>query len=288
MEIELAVGAAAGLGEGPVWDPSRAELLWVDIASNEVHRLDPSRGVDEVLVLTHAASAVVPRAGGGAVAAVADGFAFLDLDTGVLTSVAQVPPGTAGKRMNDGACDSLGRFWAGSIADEGSASGILCVFDPTGDVVPLLYGVSVSNGLGWSPDGRLFYYIDSATRGIDVFACDLATCSIRRRRRLVTCPPSWGIPDGLAIDALGNLWVAFFGGWALRHISPLGAVLQTVEMPAQYVTSCAFGGDDYSDLFVTTASQRLSPEEKRAQPLAGSVFRLRVQTPGLPTMLFGG
>jgi sugar lactone lactonase YvrE len=152
----------------------------------------------------------------------------------------------------------------------------------------VLTGVTISNGLGWSPDQRTMYYIDSATYGIEMFDFEPEIGSVSHRRRLINLPAAWGLPDGMTVDEEGFLWVAFWTGSALRRIAPDGRVTSTVELPVSQVTSCAFGGDDLSDLYVTSARNSLSDEQLRAQPYAGGLFRLRPGVRGLPSHPFAG
>jgi sugar lactone lactonase YvrE len=149
-------------------------------------------------------------------------------------------------------------------------------------------GVTISNGLGWSPDGRTMYYIDSATHGIDAFDVEPETGSVSHRRRLVDLPRAWGLPDGMTVDEEGCLWVAFWTGSAIRRLTSDGEVLSIVEFPVSLVTSCAFGGEDLSDLYVTSARAGLSDTELRDQPSAGGLFRLSPGVSGLASHAFAG
>jgi sugar lactone lactonase YvrE len=183
------------------------------------------------------------------------------------------PPGT---QLNDGKADPQGRFWAGTKHLEGEhAIGSLYRLGRDGRAVRVLDGLTVSNGLGWSPDGATMYHVDSPTRRVDAYAFDPATGAVEGRRELVSFPPDAGLPDGLTVDEDGHLWVAFWGGGALRRVAPDGRVVEEIAMPASLVTSCAFGGEDGGDLFVTSARVGLTDAELRDRPLAGAVFRLR-------------
>ena len=158
-------------------------------------------------------------------------------------------------RMNDGACDRAGRFFAGTMArDETPGAGTLYRLDPDHEVTPLITGLGISNGIGWSPDERLMYYIDSPTHRVDVFDYDPATGAIDGRRRFAAVGAGGAVPDGLAVDANGGVWVAVHGGGAVLRHDPLGTVVQSIELPAAHVTSCAFGGRNLDRLYITTAA----------------------------------
>ena len=276
------------LGEGPVWDDRQGVLIWVNIWAGDVHSYDPASGRDSAIGVGQPVGAAVPRRSGGLVLAVRDGFAFLDPD-GRLTSVAEVEAGNPGNRMNDGKCDRHGRFWAGTMAgDSRPGAGALYRLDPDLSVTRVLEGVTVSNGLAWSLDDRTMYYIDTPTQRVDAFDYDPGSGTIENRRPLIEIPEEAGSPDGMTIDAEGFLWVALYGGRAVRRFSPDGRLERVVELPAANVTSCAFGDPDLDRLFITSARQELSPADLAAQPHAGALFGHRPGAQGLPADRFAG
>jgi sugar lactone lactonase YvrE len=298
VDWEVAVPAGAELGERPVWDAAAGCLIWVDILAGHLHRYRPGAG-DEVY---HAAGvpvgAAAPRAvkgageggtgrwagGGGYVLAAADGFRLVGAD-GTPGGAPLRPPGmAAGVRFNDGACDPAGRFWAGTVArDRRPGAGALYRLDPDGQITVVLDGVTESNGLGWSPDGGTFYFIDSGEPRprIRAFPCDLAAGTLGAPRDLVQPPPEQGIPDGLIVDAAGCVWVAFWGGHAVRRYSPAGALLAELPVPVSQPSCPALGGPDLADLYVTTAWEDMAPAQRAAEPLAGHLLRTRVDRAGL-------
>lgn len=238
----------ARLGEGPCWDERTGTLLWVDIPAGLVHRLDPADGSHESIDVGQPVGAAVPRASGGLALAVRDGFAVHDGELTVVAPVTAAEP--AGNRMNDGACDRAGRFFAGTMAhDDTPGAGSLYRLDPDRRAERILDGVTISNGIGWSPDERLLYYVDTLTDRVDVFDYDPATGQVADRRLFAVLPS----PDGLTVDASGHVWVALWGGGKVVRLRPDGQLDLTVEMPATNVTSCAFGGPDLDILYVTTA-----------------------------------
>jgi sugar lactone lactonase YvrE len=289
---QVAVPARAELGERPFWDAAAGCLAWVDILAGHLHRYRPGQG-DEVF---HAAGvaigAAAPRTGGGYVLAAADGFRLAS-PGGQPDGGPWRPPGMGDDlRFNDGACDPAGRLWAGTVAaDRRAGAATLYRLDPDGQITPGLTGVTESNGLGWSPDGGTFYYIDSGEPRprIRAFPFDLAAGTLGTPRDRVQPPPGWGIPDGLVVDADGCLWVAFWGGSAVRRFSPTGELLTELPVPVSQPSCPAFGGPGLEDLYLTTAWQNMTEAERAAEPLAGNVLRTRYPgTRGAPVSGFGG
>ncbi len=278
--LERLPAPPAQLGESPCWDAAAAALYWVDINASRIHRLDGG-GRLETWQLGQPASALALRRGGGLVAAAGDAFLALDPATGATARLATVDHGRDGVRLNDGACDQAGRMYAGSMAaDETPGAGALYRLDPDRSVHRLLTGVGISNGIGWSPDNRLMYYVDSLTRQLDVFDYDPATGAIGGRRVLAGVGRGTGLPDGLAVDADGGIWVAVWGEGAVHRYSAAGELTEVIEVPAANVTCCAFGGPDLRTLYITTAAgpgqfggslfaARPGPAGQRVHPWAG-------------------
>lgn len=284
--VEVVAASGAELGEGPVWDTRTNRLVWVDILGRRIHLTSVRTATDEVLDVPLDVGAVVPRAAGGFVAALQDGFWVVgDGPAHRLTSVAQARPGL---RFNDGKCDPSGRFWAGTMAyDKSAGGGALYRFDPDGRATCVLEGVTISNGLAWSADGRTMYYIDTPTQRVDAFSFEAATGEISDRRPVIRFPVESGAPDGMTIDADGGLWVALWGGGAVhRYVD--GNLDRVINLPVSQPTSCAFGGENLDELYVTSAWAGLSEEERRLQPLAGALFRIRPGVRGVPSVAFGG
>ena len=286
--VELVLDARAELGEGPRWDARAQRLLWVDIMRGRVHAFRPGHAACRSVDVGRPVGALAGTADGGIVLAVAGGFARLDWDSGQVRMLAAVEADRPQNRMNDGACDPAGRFWAGTMAlDEGPGAGALYRLDPDGTVRTMLTGVSISNGIDWSLDGRRMYYVDSPTRRIDAFDFDPRTGVIANRRTFVALPPEAGFPDGLTVDADGFVWLALWGGAALHRYDPEGARERIVPLPVTHPTSCAFGGSDLDELYVTSARRPLSVDERARQPMAGGLLRLRPGVVGRPPGLFG-
>lgn len=283
-QAELVLDAHANLGEGPLWDTRTGELLWVDIMVGIVHRFDPASSGDRAFDVGQPVGAVVPRSAGGYAFALRDGFAVGE--AGAVTVVAPIEADRPDVRMNDGACDSRGRFWAGTmqLEHERGAGALFCL-NATGEAETMLTGVTISNGIAWSPDDTTMYFVDTTTRGIDAFDFNADTGTVAARRRLATIEESAGHPDGLIVDAEGCIWVALWEGWGVRRYAPDGTLLAMVEIPVARVTKPAFGGDALDDLYVTTASP---DEPDDAQPHAGGVFRARPGVRGLAARAYAG
>jgi sugar lactone lactonase YvrE len=277
-----AAAAPAELGEAPVWDAGRRELVWVDIDRGLVHRRSDGRA-DTTLDVGQPVGCAVPRARGGLALALRDGFALLTPGGGDAQLVAPVERDRLDTRMNDGACDSGGRFWAGTMSLRGDTrAAALYRLDPDLRVTRVLPGISVSNGLGWAPDGATLYHVDSPRRRIDVYDFDPHSGGIAGRRAVIPVSPELGTPDGLTVDAEGGIWVALWGGAAVQRYSADGGVDERIELPATNVTSCCFGGPDLRTLYVTTARRGAR------EPLAGALFACRPGVAGLPATPFAG
>jgi sugar lactone lactonase YvrE len=267
------------LSEGPRWDGERDELLWVDIVSRQLHRarVGADGQLDEAapIQFDRFVGAAAPAAGGGYVLAAGLGFLFVD-ESGAVRELAQPEAGHDHVRMNDGACDPQGRFWAGTMAhDESAGAGVLYRLELDGTCATVLTGLTISNGIGWSPDGATMYLSDSGTARIDAFDFAAASGGLSRRRTIVQITEPGVAPDGLTVDDAGDLWVAMWGGGEPRRYDPDGSLLATVPVPAGRPTSCAFGGPDRATLFFTTARDGLDASELARQPDAGRVFCVR-------------
>ncbi len=269
-------------GEGPVWDAQAGVLRWVDMLAGDVLTLESTGAVTRRHV-GDVAAAFRPRAGGGMVVAVERGFVLVEPD-GRVGPVHEAFT-DAGVRMNDGGCDPAGRFFCGSMAyDAAPGRGALFRFDPDGTVTRVLDGLTISNGIAWTPDGSTAYFADTGTGRVDVFDYDLATATLSGRRPVVAVDPDHGQPDGLALDAEGGVWVALWQGGAVRRYTADGRLDAVVDLPVGQVTACAFGGPDRDRLFITTSRQDLADPE----PAAGAVFAVDVGVRGAPVPEFAG
>ena len=287
--VEVFADLRADVGEAPHWDERSRTLLFVDLTGGMVFRYDQSGARLGSFPVGQEVGAVVPRRDGGLVLAVRDGIAVTTESGEGLQLTAPVERDIPGNRMNDAKCDPAGRLLAGTMAfDLSPHSAALYCVEPDWSFERIVPDVTQSNGIAWGPGGSRMYFIDSATHGVDVFDYDVDTCSASNRRRLVTIDPAHGIPDGMAADDKGNLWVACFGGAAVRCYSPAGALLDEIFFPVTQVTSCAFGGPGLADLYVTSAAYRLSAGQLKKEPHAGATFICRPGEEGMPASSFAG
>jgi sugar lactone lactonase YvrE len=281
VRAEPVTGPVAYHGEGPVWSPRWGGLRWVDMLAGDVLALGADGGVDRRHV-GEVVAALRPRRGGGAVLGVRRGFALEEPD-GSLRALPELWSGDE-VRMNDGGCDPDGRFYCGSMAyDQRPGAAALYRLDPDGTVHVVLTGVTISNGLEWSPDGALAYYDDTAKHLVDVFDYD-RDGGLTGRRPFVRLPGD-AHPDGLTVDAEGGVWVALYGAGAVHRYTAAGVLDEVVRVPTPQVTACTFGGPDLDQLFITTSQEGLAAGE---DPLAGSLFRADVGVSGLPVREFAG
>ncbi|MFF2328474.1 MULTISPECIES: SMP-30/gluconolactonase/LRE family protein [unclassified Streptomyces] len=278
--LEVAVPEQAELGEGPTWDPVTSRLIWVDIVSARVHTYDPVSGRRTVMATEQHVGAAKPRAGGGLVVNLRDGVGLYGPDGAFRWLVHDPVPG---RRGNDAAVAPDGALWAGTMRYDGDATGgNLARFAADGAVTTVLPVVACSNGIGWSPDKRLMYFIDTPTRRIDVF--DVDGPDAVNRRPFATVEEGAGFPDGLTVDAEGAVWVALWDGGAVRRYTADGALDRVVALPVQRPTACAFGGADLRDLYITSARTELAAPH----PLSGSLLVIPDAGQGLPQPAFAG
>jgi sugar lactone lactonase YvrE len=285
--VEPVGDVTAALGEGPYWVPEDDCLLWVDIEGARLHRTYFPSG-ETVTDSPGPVSAAFPAVGGGIL--IAGGAALTLLfpaergSQWVARTIAEVPAARDGIRFNDAGVDPAGRVWAGSMhIPETDPLGELYRLDPGSRLNPVVKNVTVSNGLGWSPDGSRMYYADSPLRRVDVFDYDPATGEAFARRTFTDLSDADGVPDGLTVDADGCVWVAMWGGRALRRFTPDGQPDAVLPVPVSQPTSCAFGGPGLADLYITSARVGLSEAELAGQPLAGRLLHVRPGPVGLPS-----
>ncbi|HEY6057981.1 MAG TPA: SMP-30/gluconolactonase/LRE family protein [Candidatus Limnocylindrales bacterium] len=290
MNVDLAQDARATIGEGPVWDERTRRLHWVDIRAGLVHRFSPGDGSDLVLDVGQPVGSLALGIQGGLVLAIRDGFALMPSGSDRPARIVDVERDLANNRMNDGRCDPRGRFWCGTMDwDHAPGAGSLYRLeqkDGAFAVARVLGGLTISNGIDWSPDGSTLYFIDSPTQRVDMFDFDVESGAIRNRRAFVEIPSPDGLPDGLTVDSEGFVWIALFGAGAVRRYTPSGRIAAEIRLPVSLVTSLAFGGPELADLYLTTASHRLDEAQRAAQVHAGSVFVCRPGPTGRLTRRF--
>ena len=300
-------GSVSGLGESPFWHPHEQMLYWVDIPGMKILRSNVFMGTVDVWAMDQEPGCMAPAASGGLVIALRDGIYRARQWGGALERIERATHDTATTRFNDGKCDALGRLWAGTMYEPRTQylAELLCLDrrpgQPPGYSSKVDKG-TIANGLAFSPDNKTLYWANTVDHVVWAWDFDLATAAISRRRVFQQFPPKpadfafnadgshalryRGRPDGAAVDAAGNYWVAMFEGQRVCQFSAGGALLQEVPTPALCVTMPCFGGDDLQTLYITTARHGRSDAELAAQPDAGCVFSMRVSTPGLPVNFY--
>jgi sugar lactone lactonase YvrE len=278
VEVLARIGGA--LLEGPAWDSANGRVLLVDIEGHRRHAVDWSTGAVTTHVAAETTTAWIPRSRGGFALAGRRGV-WLAEDDGDGELAVEIEADRPELRSNDAKCDPAGRLWVGTMADdERPGAGSLYRVDPDRSVVRVLGDTTISNGLGWSFDGRRMYFIDSSTCRVDALAFDPETGGATDRAPFVDTSGFPGLPDGLAVDAEGCLWVAMHDGTAVRRFSAEGRHLEAVEMPVARVTSCCFAGPGLDRLVVTAA--------RDPDGAGGDLFVVDPGVAGTPTVAFGG
>lgn len=274
---EVAVNHICTLGEGPVWDGHNKCIFWIDIPGALICRFFPGCGKFSTCKLESMIGSIAIREAGGLIAASQNGFSFVDPDTGLSTFLSNPEDHLLSNRFNDGKCDPAGRFWAGTMSMTGaSGAGSLYRLNEDHSVTVMLADVSCSNGLAWSNDHKVFYFIDTPTREVVAFDYEAARGSITNKKNVFTFSKEDGVPDGMTIDAEGMLWIALWNGWKVVRINPhTGQIMFNVHLPAAQITSCTFGGDTLEDLYITSARSGLNAGDLEKQPLAGSLFLIK-------------
>ncbi|MEJ2412386.1 MAG: SMP-30/gluconolactonase/LRE family protein [Anaerolineales bacterium] len=286
VQAEHFITAGSKLGEGPLWHPRQELLYWVDIEGHCFHRFSLETGVQETIPVGQPVGCLAFRESGGLVLALRDGLGFWDPDQKKLEIVQDPEADRENARFNDGRVDRKGRFWAGTLGEDQHSS--LYRLDPDGSLQVMESGISISNGIGWSPDNSLMYFTDSPSGVIYVYDFDLEKGSISNPREFVRVPAEAGVPDGLTVDGEGYVWSAHWDGWRVSRYDPDGLVERVIYLPVQRPTSCAFGGSNLDKLFITSAWTGLSESERREQPLAGDLFVYPAEIQGQKESYFKG
>jgi xylono-1,5-lactonase len=284
--VQCLADVHAVLGEGPVWVAREAALYWLDIKGRKVFRLGENGQLSEWPTPMRVGS-IVPRAAGGFVGGTEHGIALIDLDERRFEIVANPEADVPDNRFNDGKVDRHGRFWAGTMDDrEQAARGTLYRVDSDLSTEAVERGYRVPNGPAFSPSGELMYHNDSARQV--TYALDLGENALSDRREFLKFSEGDGYPDGMTVDAEGCLWIAFWDGWCVRRYSPGGELLQTIEVPVARPTSCAFGGRELDQLYITSASIGIEESDRAMQPMAGGLFMVTPGVRGLEERPFAG
>ena len=287
MEIIHVLSSQNALGEGPLWSAEEKALYWVDIYRKTISRYWPASGKQETFSVDANVGVIAFRKGGGFITAGSNGFSFWQPDKTRLDSISDPEQNNPASRFNDGKVDRAGRFWAGTMTHEGEVSSLYRVDDSL-EIQRMESGITISNGIGWSPDNQIMYYSDSLHYVIYAYDFDLETGNIKNRRDWVKISPEYGIPDGLTVDSEGYVWCAFYSGSKVTRFNPQGKIENEISLPVSQPTSCAFGGEDLADLYITSAWLDLTEEERMQQPLAGDLFMVKTNTTGIAEPKFSG
>ena len=279
----------AELGEGPLWVNHENSLYWVDIRRRQVHRLNITSGERQSWTFPVAVTSLAMRQAGGFVGTSPDGFVVVNFETQTVEPIALPEAHLPNNRFNDGKVDGNGRFWAGTMnKQEKEASGTLYRLDPDLTLHTMDSDYIITNGPAFSVDGRTMYHNDSVRGFVYAFALhEDGTLGGKRPFQKLTFNIN-GAPDGMTVDSENCLWLAHYGGARLTRFAPTGEILEEVPLPVPNVTSCTFGGPELDTLYITTASQNMSPAELEKYPLAGSLFAYKPGVKGLPTPKFAG
>jgi sugar lactone lactonase YvrE len=290
MQADVVLPHRCLLGEGPIWDDKRKAILWIDILCGEIHEYSPQSRSHKIIAVDQMIGAVVVCQDGNLLAALKNGFGFVNRENGEVNMIANPESKIPGNRFNDGKCDPDGRFWAGTMSHTDEPEmGSLYVFGKDHTINKKISNISISNGLAWSADHRTFYYIDTPTFTVVSYNYDKESGEISGKNIIININEEDGSPDGMTIDDQGMLWIAHWDGWQITRWDPnTGKKLLSITMPVARVTSCAFGGDALEDLYITSASTGLTDEELVNQPLAGSLFVIKnIGYKGQPGFEFG-
>ena len=287
MYAELALKLECNVGEGPFWDDVKQDLYFVDIMNKQIKMFSLTSKLVETVQFNQEIGAVFLDQKSNLIVAARDGI-FAATRDGVLdTLLAPIELEDTSIRTNDAKCDAYGRMWVGTMAfDFTPGAAALFSFDSK-DLKKVVPDLTVSNGIGWSLDKKIMYFIDSPTKRVDSFDFDIESGELRNRRPFVLLSDLDAFPDGLTTDEDGGVWVALFGGGEVRRFDSQGTLTHIVEIPVKQVTSCCFGGGDMSDLYITTAQNGMDSDSLIREPLAGSLFRAKTVFKGSKSNRFG-
>jgi sugar lactone lactonase YvrE len=289
-EVEHLLSLGNECGEGPLWAPAEKAVYWVDIPAGKVFRYHPETRQHETFQFDLPITALGMRRRGGFVVATARGFAFWNPPSGRLETIASPEADRPNNRFNDGAVDRQGRFWAGTMnqVQPEAPDGSLYRLGTDLSVHKMAGGFAVYNGGAWSPDGRTMYVTNTLPGEIWAYEFDPSSGEIGNRRLFARVPAEDGWPDGHTVDSEGCLWSAHWGGWRITRYDPAGKIERVIKLPVSQVSCCRFGGEDMDVLYVTTAWESMTSEQRQAEPMAGDLFRVQVDVKGLPEPRFEG
>jgi sugar lactone lactonase YvrE len=288
-EAECVLACQNRLGEGPIWSIEDQALYWVDIVAPAIHRFKPEENEHVSWPVPEHIGSLSMREAGGLVIALKSGFAGFDPNDGSIEMLVEAEAEKLDNRFNDGRCDRQGRFFAGSLTySEDAPLGSLWRLDRDHKATPVLNGITISNGLCWSPDGATMYHVDTPTREIRAYDYDRAEGMPSNPRVVVRTDQNGGWPDGSITDSEGCIWNAEWDGARVVRYTPDGKVDRIVKLRAKRATCAAFGGPNLKTLYITSAWDRMTQEEREEWPLSGNLFAIDVDVAGLPDPTYAG
>ena len=291
MKTELVdvVKAQNTLGEGVIWDHISGCVYWTDIKEAKLYSFSFENDDPDIFDLPENLCAFgLTQMTGRFICAFSSGFYFFNIETGERERIKLIEKDWAGSRMNDGRMDRKGRFWTGTMIEDPSnqpPNGAALYSLSRKSVKKHFDGVSISNGIAWSPDNKVMYFADSPNRKIYTFDYDIDQCDVRNRRDFTNLPIG-AFPDGATIDEEGCLWVALWGAGEVVRFSPEGEILHKINIEARQPTCVSFAGKDLNYLCVTSAREGLSQEALQAEPHSGDLFIYETDVRGLQETLF--
>ena len=285
MKIECVVKTESIIGESPVWSAKDRLLYWVDIAGKILHRWNPATKEHKSIQFAEKVSAVALGKGASLILTLGKKVVRYDSKTTVL---AEIESNVPDNRFNDAKCDRQGRLWVGTIngVHWKNPDGVLYCVHANGKVAAVEKGAICLNGIGWSPDDKTMYVVQSFRYAIYAYDFDPARGTLSRKREFARIPEQ-GFPDGLKVDAEGFVWCAHTGSGKVVRYGPNGKVDREIVFPVPRTTSCIFGGDNLDTLYVTSARETMTPEQLEKYPLSGALFSCKPQVKGLPEPIFG-
>lgn len=282
--VELAVSISCQLGECPRWHAASTQLYWLDIEAHRLHGWQPNQDQLQTHTFDELVSSFGFRSDGGFVLTTSNDFLLADASWQTQQRITTPEAARPASRFNDGAVDPSGNYWAGTLSKPFTQDNPLYCLRVGTKVEQQASTFVVGNGLGWSPDGEILYFVD--TRQQCIFRYGFADGSITTPLNPIHIPTAWGYPDGIAIDGSGGIWCALWDGWAVVRLGSDGELIEHIPLPVQRPTSCAFGGDDMKTLFVTSACTGLSASQLNEQPDAGSIFSIQTDIEGMASFAF--
>ena len=291
LKIATVLNHTCLLGEGPVWDAAQNRILWIDILRAEFHSFNVVENKHQIADTGCMIGSFALRNTGGIIAAMQDGINEADGNFKSFRRVIDPENDLPDNRFNEGKCDPSGRFWAGtmSLTDQ-PERGSLYMVDREFEITRKIANISISNGLAWNAAAGKMYFIDTPTYQVVQYDFNNLNGEITNRKTIISVAKEQGSPDGMTIDTEGMLWIAHWDGWQITRWNPeTGELLMHIKMPAGRITSCTFGGNNFTDLYITSAKTGLTEQQLSEQPLAGSLFVIRnCGYQGFPPVLFAG